>query len=365
MVGRNTCKEEKRGYEENNEEVVDIPSPIDFLLLCFLCVCFSDAPALKKADIGVAMGISGTEVSKDAADMILLDDNFASIVNGVEEGRIIFDNLRKSIAYTLASNIPEITSFLIFILAAVPLPLTTILILCIDLGTDMFPAISFASESKEADIMLRPPRNAQTDRLVDWRLLGWAYFQTGPLQTIAGFFTYMVVFHMHGFRLETLAGLDRGNHFTKDFLVCYDDRWPTCDYLTDGNIIPDPTRQLRFAADTELQKDTLALAQASFFVAIVIMQLANVIVCKTRKLSIFTKGFNNQLMIFGILFEFALCCFLSYIPSINGVFGTRPLGFVEWCLPLPFFIVAIVYDEARKYWVRNYPKSYWAWVSYY
>lgn len=97
----------------------------------------NDSPALKKADIGVAMGIAGSDVSKQAADMILLDDNFASIVTGVEEGRLIFDNLKKSIAYTLTSNIPEISPFLAFILLDVPLPLGTVTILCIDLGTDM------------------------------------------------------------------------------------------------------------------------------------------------------------------------------------------------------------------------------------
>ncbi|CAB1429375.1 unnamed protein product, partial [Pleuronectes platessa] len=97
----------------------------------------NDSPALKKADIGVAMGIAGSDVSKQAADMILLDDNFASIVTGVEEGRLIFDNLKKSIAYTLTSNIPEISPFLLFIIASVPLPLGTVTILCIDLGTDM------------------------------------------------------------------------------------------------------------------------------------------------------------------------------------------------------------------------------------
>jgi magnesium-transporting ATPase (P-type) len=125
-----------------------------------------------QANIGVAMGIAGSDVSKQAANMILLDDNFASIVTGVEEGRLIFDNLKKSIAYTLTSNIPEISPFLIFILASIPLPLGTITILCIDLGTDMLPAISFAYEKPESDIMARAPRNAQTDHLVNARLIG-------------------------------------------------------------------------------------------------------------------------------------------------------------------------------------------------
>merc|ERR1712165_205500 len=121
----------------------------------------NDSPALKKADIGVAMGIAGSDVSKQAADMILLDDNFASIVTGVEEGRLIFDNLKKSIAYTLTSNIPEISPFLAFIVTGIPLPLGTVTILCIDLGTDLLPAISLAYEEAETDIMKRAPRDAQ------------------------------------------------------------------------------------------------------------------------------------------------------------------------------------------------------------
>mmetsp|Transcript_12653 Transcript_12653/g.39933 ORF Transcript_12653/g.39933 Transcript_12653/m.39933 type:complete len:1028 (-) Transcript_12653:686-3769(-) len=159
----------------------------------------NDAPALKKGDIGVAMGIAGKDVSKEAADMILMDDNFASIVNGVEEGRLIFDNLKKSIAYTLTSNIPEIGPFLCFIVVQLPLPLSTVLILCVDLGTDMVPAISLAYEKKESDIMDRPPRNAATDRLVNRRLISFAYGQIGVMQALAGFYTYMVVLNDFGY----------------------------------------------------------------------------------------------------------------------------------------------------------------------
>merc|ERR1711992_315100 len=159
----------------------------------------NDSPALKKADIGVAMGIAGSDVSKQAADMILLDDNFASIVTGVEEGRLIFDNLKKSIAYTLTSNIPEITPFLFFLMADVPLPLGTITILFIDLGTDMLPAISMAYEFAESDIMKRQPRNPFTDKLVNERLISMAYGQIGMIQASAGFFVYFVILAENGF----------------------------------------------------------------------------------------------------------------------------------------------------------------------
>jgi len=139
----------------------------------------NDSPAIKKANIGIAMG-SGSDVAKNAADMLLLDDNFNSIVNGVEEGRLIFDNLKKSIAYTLSSNIPEILPFIFFIVFQVPLPLSTVLILCIDLGTDMIPAISFAYENPELDIMERQLRTTR-DHLVNTKLISFAYFQIGVI----------------------------------------------------------------------------------------------------------------------------------------------------------------------------------------
>merc|ERR1712168_1329369 len=169
----------------------------------------NDSPALKKADIGVAMGIAGSDVSKQAADMILLDDNFASIVNGIEEGRLIFDNLKKSIAYTLTSNIPEVLPFLVFILLGIPLPLGTVTILCIDLGTDLVPAISLAYERAESDIMKRQPRNKFTDKLVNERLISMAYGQIGMIQALAGFVCYCVILMQNGFWPSRLFGLRR------------------------------------------------------------------------------------------------------------------------------------------------------------
>lgn len=183
----------------------------------------NDAPALKKADIGIAMGIMGSDVSKDAADMILLDDNFASIVSGVEEGRLIFDNLKKSIAYTLSSNIPEIAPFICFILIFLPLPLSTVLILCIDLGTDMVPAISMAWENKESDIMLRPPREAGRDRLVTRKLVFFSYLQIGVIQAIASFYTWFVVMYDYGYPAHILPRLGAYDAWGKQLLWCKPD----------------------------------------------------------------------------------------------------------------------------------------------
>ena len=141
----------------------------------------NDAPALKTADIGIAMGISGTDVAKEAADMILLDDNFASIVAAIEEGRAVFDNIRKFLTYILTSNIPELVPYLAFVLFRIPLPLTIIQILAVDLGTDMLPALALGAERPDPGVMQPPPR-ARAERLLSWALLARAYLFLGVLE---------------------------------------------------------------------------------------------------------------------------------------------------------------------------------------
>ena len=163
--------------------------------------------------------------------MILLDDNFASIVVGVEEGRLIFDNLKKSIAYTLTSNIPEISPFLFFIIFNTPLPLGTVTILCIDLGTDMVPAISLAYEQAESDIMKRQPRDPKRDKLVNQRLISIAYGQIGFIQAAAGFFTYFVIMAENGFLPDYLFGLrnDWDSKAVNDLKDSYGQEWVCVD----------------------------------------------------------------------------------------------------------------------------------------
>ena len=298
----------------------------------------NDSPALKKADIGVAMGIAGSDVSKQAADMILLDDNFASIVTGVEEGRLIFDNLKKSIAYTLTSNIPEISPFLLFILADVPLPLGTVTILCIDLGTDMVPAISMAYEQAESDIMKRQPRNPFTDKLVNERLISMAYGQIGMIQASAGFFVYFVILAENGFLPWDLFGLRK----SWDSLAVND--------------LEDSYGQEWTYKDRKILEYT---CHSAFFVSIVIVQWADLIICKTRMNSVFQQGMKNWFMNFGLCFETLLAVILCYTPGMDKGLRMYPLKINWWIPAMPFSLLIFIYDESRKSILRKRGLNSW------
>jgi len=375
----------------------------------------NDSPALSQADIGCAMGIAGTEVSKEAADMILLSDDFSAIVDGIEEGRLIFDNLKKSIAYTLSSNIPEISPFIMFIIVQMPLSLTTVLILCVDLGTDMIPAISLAYEQPESDIMLRPPRDAETDRLVTDKLIFFAYLQIGVFQALAGFFTFFVVLNDYGFATGDIPGsaldfesypedpqkgfkimdtcpcgagmkstgygfvadkpdakisngmLDNsaGKLIQAEVDACpnadlgieWDQNWPYgygCPY---GSI--KPTKECKFDEDTWWGRPcykgalALAVAQTSAFVSIVVVQWADLLICKTRLLSIADQGMQNKVMLFGLCSETILCLCLCYLPFMNTAFGTAAIHPIHWCPSFPYSVAIFLYDETRKYFLRQ------------
>ncbi|XP_049736914.1 sodium/potassium-transporting ATPase subunit alpha-2 isoform X2 [Elephas maximus indicus] len=304
----------------------------------------NDSPALKKADIGIAMGITGSDVSKQAADMILLDDNFASIVTGVEEGRLIFDNLKKSIAYTLTSNIPEITPFLLFIILSIPLPLGTITILCIDLGTDMVPAISLAYETAESDIMKRVPRDPKSDKLVNYRLIGMAYGQIGMIQALAGFFTYFVILAENGFKPLDLLGirLKWEDQYLNDLEDSYGQQWTF-----------------------EQRKVVEFTCHTAFFISIVVVQWADLIICKTRRNSVFQQGMKNKVLLFGIVEETFLAAFMSYTPGMDMALRMYPLKVTWWVCAMPYSLLIFTYDELRKYIIRRRPGGWLEQETYY
>ena len=270
----------------------------------------NDAPALKKADIGIAMGISGTDVAKEAADMVLLDDNFATIVNAIEEGRGVFENLRKFITYIFASNIPELVPYLAYALLNIPLPLTIMQILAIDLGTDIFPALALGVEKPAQDIMKQPPRGPEV-RLLNFNVLSRAYLFLGPIEAAAG---------LYGFFYVLGAGGGQGGQM--------------------------------LAADNMLymQATTACLG------AIIASQVGNVFTCRSFKESIFKLGFfSNRLLLIGIVAEIIISAFIIYNPLGNRFFGTAPLEAAVWLSLAPFCIVVLAADEIRKFYLRQIP----------
>jgi sodium/potassium-transporting ATPase subunit alpha len=268
----------------------------------------NDAPALRAADVGIAMGISGTDVAREASDLILLDDNFASIVNAVEEGRAVFENIRKFLTYILTSNVPELVPYLAYAFGGVPLALTVIQILAVDLGTDMVPALGLGAEPPDSGVMRRPPR-AWHDRLLTPGLLVRAYLFLGGLEAAAAMGAFFFV--LSG------AGWAWGSPLT------------TIDALY---------RQATTACLT----------------AIVLMQVVNVHLCRSRRRSIFSRGlFSNRLITIGIAAEVALILLIDYTPVGNVLFGTAPMGYSVWVLLAPLALTMLLLEEARKAIVRS------------
>lgn len=268
----------------------------------------NDAPALKKADIGIAMGISGTDVAKEASDMILLDDNFATIVNAVQEGRTVYENIKKFITYIFASNIPEAVPYLAYIMFRIPLPLTVIQILAVDLGTDMLPALALGAEKPTPDVMHQPPRKLH-ERLLNPPLIFRAYFFLGPIEAIAC---------MSGF-----------------FYVLFQGGWIW------GTIPP---------ADNMLYLQ----ATSACLTAIIITQIGNVFACRSSRESLLHIGFlSNRLIFAGIAITLLLQLFIVYHPFGNEIFGTAPLRYDVWMFLVPFSFLLLAAEELRKVYIRR------------
>jgi calcium-translocating P-type ATPase len=268
----------------------------------------NDAPALKTADIGIAMGITGTDVAKEAADIVLLDDNFATIVSAIEEGRSVYDNIRKFLTYILTSNIPELVPYLAFVLFRIPLPLTIIQILAVDLGTDMVPALALGAERPDPAVMRRPPR-PRAERLLHWPLILRAYLFLGILQATGAMAAFFYVLHGAGWRYgETLARTD----------------------------------------PVYLQATTACLA------TIIVMQVVNVFLCRHPRRSAFAFSlWNNRLLWLGIATEIALILAIVHTPLGQGIFGTAELPAEVWLVAVVFALAMLAIEELRKWIARS------------
>ncbi|KAI8980239.1 hypothetical protein BDB01DRAFT_907035 [Pilobolus umbonatus] len=357
----------------------------------------NDAPALKKADLGIAMNNSGSDVSKDAAAMILLDDNFASIVDGIEEGRLIFINLKKSIMYTVTHSMPEVVPNLLYIAVPIPLPLSGILILVIDLGFELFAALTFAwdkPESKEGLMKMLPRkpvtpesidahrknlmrkqryieynyetgeqiqpnffkrcynflhevctvgywkekfRKTDNEILVDAPLLSWSYLEIGMIEALGDMTAYFVVMYYHGITPYDLVIMQRGAQS------------PTYYFLNGPNYAETYVTALGTVLDSAAQHKALAQAQSIVYWSIMVMQMFNMFACKTRfQMPIGRYMFSNKKTFLGILGGVGLGTLIVYCPPFNIPFGTnyRLLPYF-WFISFGFGLIIIAYACLR------------------
>lgn len=297
----------------------------------------NDSPALKKADIGVAMGLSGSAVARQSANIVLLDDNFATLARGIEEGRLVFENLKKSVGYTLSHTLPELLLLLSHITVGVPLPMGIVTMLCIDVGTDMWPSIALAHESAELDLMKQKPRDVRRDRLVNVPLLYLAA-QMGLLESAAGMFVYFLVMAQCGWLPPDLVGIKK--------------------YWSDKNQVLADSYGVKWS---HRDRQTLEYTcYTAVFAAVAIAQVANAFVFKTSRSSNFNVKRCNINLGVAILFSMFLVCFLSYVPGVSKLFRMRPLRLQWWLPALPFAAALIAYDETRKNLVRKRPNGWFA-----
>lgn len=257
----------------------------------------NDAPALRRADVGIAMGLCGTDVARESSDIILLDDNFATIVVAIKEGRGIFDNIRHFITYILSSNVPEAVPYILYMLLPIPLPLTILQILAIDLGTDLVPALGLGTDEPNSQVMTRPPR-ARTKHLVDKSLVMKAYLWFGLWESVAAMVSFFYILNRAGWS------------------------W--------GSAIQANSFEARQAA-------------TATFVAVVIMQMANVFLCRSRMFSKF-----NRLIICGLAIEIVFIGAIQFWPAAKAVLHTEALPFDFYFIPIVFAGLMIFSEYLRR-----------------
>ena len=276
----------------------------------------NDAPSLKEADIGVAMGASGTDVAREAADIVLLNDSFASIVNAVESGRAIYENIRKFIVYVFSHNWAELIPYVLYAVLAIPLPLLVVQVLAIDLAIDVIPSLALSREPPEAGIMEEPPRSLK-ERLFTAKVFGRSLY-IGIIIAVGA---------MVGCLSTWMAG---GWHLGMPLT-------PESAFYTTGVYTKGVTIT---------------------FAGIVVAQAGNVLASRTSKQSIFKSNLSkNKWIVFGIVSQLTILAFLIYVPLMQDVFGTTALGVSDWLYLLLLALVVIFAEEIRKFFARKISKT--------
>lgn len=276
----------------------------------------NDAPALRKADIGLVMGVTGTDVAKEAADIIITDDQFTAIPRAIEEGRAVYDNLRKFITYIFASNVPEIMPFVFMALFDIPLALTVAQILAIDLGTDLLPALALGIERPEPNAMRRPPRR-RDQPLIDRALVLRAFLWLGPIETVLAFAAFFAVYASAGYT---------------DWL-----NLPRLDLL-----LPEERSGVEYAAVS-------MLATTVFHASVVMAQLGSALTCRTETDKVHVMGwFSNRSLLIGLGFSMVIIAALIYVPWLNTLFEHVPIPLEYWGGLVWFGPIVFLLDRGRK-----------------
>ena len=270
----------------------------------------NDAPSLKKADVGIAMG-SGTDVAKQSADAVLMDDHFATIIKGIQEGRAVYENIRRFITYMLASNLPEAVPYILFFWLGIPLALPVLLVLAIDLGTDIMPGLALGVEPPHKGLMNRVPRSRK-ERILTVGVYFRSFGFLGLITAVLSIGLFLFYLKAHGWNGESLD-------------------WSSPLYL---------------------QATTLT------FSVIVSAQIANGLSCRSTTESLFTIGWwNNHYYWGGVAVELALLGAIIYIAPLSQIFGTASFDPIYWWAILAVMVIVLVAEEVRKGLVRYFTKG--------
>lgn len=279
----------------------------------------NDAPSIKQADIGVAMGITGTDVTKEAADMVLTDDNYASIVSAVEQGRIIYSNIRKFVFFLLSSNIAEIMIIFLATILGLPMPLTAIQLLWLNLVTDGAPALALAVEKGDPDIMQRQPRSQKESIINRSMSLGMVIQTVGQTGVTLLAFGLGLIWH-----LEAGAMLPAGmNPIT--YILQHD--WSGIDVQT---------------------------AETMAFVTLSLCELFRAYTVRSERVSIFKLGFfSNSAMQYAVGFSIFLIILVTTVPFLQPIFNTHALSLREWSVVIGLALIPAIAEEITKFWFRH------------
>ncbi|RPJ49594.1 MAG: cation-transporting P-type ATPase, partial [Chloroflexi bacterium] len=277
----------------------------------------NDAPAIKRADIGVAMGITGTDVAKETADMVLTNDNYASIVAAVEQGRVIYANIRKFVFFLLSSNVAEVMIIFLSVLAGLPTPLTAIQLLWLNLLTDGAPALALAMEKGDPDVMKRPPR-PKNEPIVNYSM-------------------------RLGIGIQTLA--QTGATLSAFLLGLY---WHL------GSQIPAGTNPLLYLLQYDWSGVDVQTAETMAFLTLSLCELFRAYTVRSERVSIFELGvFSNRYMQYAVAASLFLLFMVTNVPFLQPIFNTHTLAPTEWLVVLGLALIPATAEELTKLYLRR------------